>query len=319
MSKPVATRAPGHDPVMLEEVIAWLQPQSPDHYIDATFGGGGHSRALLEASSPDGRVLAIDADAEAVARGRMLSNEPDFAGRLHLVHGNFVDLVHIAGESGFAPVQGILMDLGLSSFQLDDPDRGFAFRFDGPIDMRFDQSRGTPAGDLVNTQDVVVLADILWRYGDETRSRRIAAAIVREREESPILTTGRLAKIVERAVGGRKGSDTHPATRTFQALRIAVNNELSVLERTLAGAVELLSPGGRLAVISFHSLEDRIVKQFIQRESVSCVCPPEQPVCTCNHQPRLRALTRAVKPSSGEITWNPRSRSAVLRVAERLP
>ncbi len=318
MANVVANSPTRHEPVMLAEVVDWLRPHSGGRYLDATFGGGGHTSAILRVASPAGHVLAIDADPEAIERGSLLAANPEFTGRLTIVHGNFVELSAIASERKFEPVDGILMDLGISSFQIDDPDRGFAFRLDGPLDMRFDPSRGTPAGDLVNTLDADSLANIIWRNGDETRSRRIAAAIVHERTNSPIETTGQLARIVERAVGGRKGSDTHPATRTFQALRIAVNDELSVLERALAGAVELLTPGGRLAIISFHSLEDRIVKQFIQREATTCICPPEQPVCTCDHQPRLRALTRAVKPSPEEVKRNPRSRSAVLRVAERL-
>jgi 16S rRNA (cytosine1402-N4)-methyltransferase len=237
---------------------------------------------------------------------------------LHLVQGNFVELARIAREEAMAPLDGILLDLGLSSFQLDDPERGFSFRFDGPIDMRFDPTRGTSAGDLVNNLPADELANLIWRYGEEPRSRRIAGAIVRERDRTPIETTGRLAAIVERAVGGRRGSDTHPATRTFQALRIAVNDELTVLDRALGDALDVLAPGGRLAVIAFHSLEDRIVKQFIQRESASCICPPEQPICTCDHVPSLRSIWRAKRPSPDEIHRNPRSRSAVLRVAERL-
>ena len=318
MANVVATPPMRHEPVMLGEVVDWMRPHSGGRYLDATFGGGGHTAAILRSSAPDGLLLAIDADPLAIERGCLLAAGPEFSGRLTIVHGNFVELESIVRERQFGPLDGILMDLGLSSFQIDDPERGFAFRLDGPLDMRFDPTRGTPAGDLVNTLDVESLANIFWRFGDEKRSRRIAAAILHVRANAPIETTGQLARIVERAVGGRKGSDTHPATRTFQALRIAVNDELSVLERTLAGAVEMLKPGGRLAIISFHSLEDRIVKQFIQREVTTCICPPEQPVCTCSHQPRLRALTRAVKPGPEEIKRNPRSRSAVLRVAERL-
>jgi 16S rRNA (cytosine1402-N4)-methyltransferase len=237
---------------------------------------------------------------------------------MRLVHGNFGDMAEIARKAGVVPLDGVLLDLGLSSIQLDDPNRGFSFRFDSPIDMRFDPTRGRSAGDLVNKLPARDLADLIWRYGEESRSRRIASAIERERARAPIESAAQLAKVVERAIGGRRGADTHPATRTFQALRIAVNDELNVLERALCDAVDLLAPGGRLAVISFHSLEDRIVKQFIQRESASCICPPEQPVCTCEHMPRLRALSRAVKPSADEIARNPRSRSAILRVAERL-
>jgi 16S rRNA (cytosine1402-N4)-methyltransferase len=307
-----------HRPVVLDEVIAALAPHAGGLYLDATFGGGGHTSAILNASEPDGRVFAIDADPAAIERGQKLRDSKDLGPRLTLSHGNFVDLAAMVGEAGASSFDGALMDLGLSSFQLDDAERGFAFRFDGPLDMRFDPTRGSPASDLVNHLDSEDLATILWKFGDEHRSRRIASAIVRERERAPIETTTRLASIVERAVGGRKGSETHPATRSFQALRIAVNDELASLERALNDLVDLLKPGGRLAVISFHSLEDRIVKQFMRLESSTCICPPEQPVCTCDHQPRLRSGSRAIRPTSVEIARNPRSRSAVLRVAERL-
>jgi 16S rRNA (cytosine1402-N4)-methyltransferase len=313
-----ASEPVGHEPVMLEEVITALAPRPGGRYLDGTFGGGGHTTAILEANAPDGIVLAIDADPEAIERGRALTADPDFAERLRLVHGNFADLGSIASEQEMLSLDGVLLDLGLSSFQLDDPARGFAFRFDGPIDMRFDPTQGTPAGELVNSLPADELANLLWRYGDEQKSRRIAAAIERERLREPIETTGRLAAIVERAVGGRRGSDTHPATRTFQALRIAVNDELAILDRALVDAVELLRPGGRLVVIAFHSLEDRIVKQFMKRESATCICPPEQPICTCRHEASLRTIGRAQRPSSAEVGRNPRSRSAVLRVAERL-
>lgn len=317
MAKGRASSPVGHEPVMLEEVIAALGPRPGGRYLDGTFGGGGHTSAILAASAPDGIVLAIDADPEAIERGRVLTARPDVGGRLRLVHGNFADLGQIARQEGVFPLDGALLDLGLSSFQLDDPARGFAFRFDGPIDMRFDPTRGTPAGALINSLPPEELANLIWRYGEEQKSRRIAAAIAREREREPIETTGRLAAIIERAVGGRRGSDTHPATRTFQALRIAVNDELAILDRALADAVELLRPGGRLAVIAFHSLEDRIVKQFVKRESATCICPPEQPICTCEHVARLRPIGRAHRSGSAEVLRNPRSRSAVLRITER--
>jgi 16S rRNA (cytosine1402-N4)-methyltransferase len=227
-------------------------------------------------------------------------------------------LAEAAREQALVPLDGVLLDLGSSSFQLGAADRGFAFRLTGPLDMRFDQSAGQPASALVNTLAAEELMQILWLYGEEPRARRIAQAIVRERERAAIETTARLADVVSAAVGGRRGADTHPATRTFQALRIATNDELTALERALAGAIEVLAPGGRLAVISFHSLEDRIVKQFIRRESTTCICPPEQPICTCRHQPRLRAVGKPIKPGAAEVSANPRSRSAILRVAERL-
>jgi 16S rRNA (cytosine1402-N4)-methyltransferase len=313
----------GHRPVLLDEAVAWLAPRPGGRYLDGTFGGGGHSRAILAASAPDGRVLALDADLAAVARGLALATEPGLDGRLRVVHSNFAELGDVAGREGMLPLDGVLLDLGLSSFQLDAAERGFAFRFDGPLDMRFDPTRGVPAAELVNDLPVDALADLIWRYGEEPRSRRIAAAIVRARVKAPIATTARLAALVSDALGGRRrvssGRDTHPATRTFQALRIAVNDELAALESALAAAVDALVPGGCLVVIAFHSLEDRIVKRFIAREAATCVCPPGLPVCVCGHRPRLRKLTGAVKPGPAEVAANPRARSAVLRAAERLP
>jgi len=307
-----------HAPVLLAEAIAALAPISGGRYLDGTFGGGGHSRALLEANAPDGVVLALDADPVAIERAAHLSDE--YGERFRAVHANFADLATVAREVGMAPLDGVLLDLGLSSFQLDAGERGFAFRFDGPLDMRFDPTRGAPAAALLAEMPAAELADLIFQYGEEPKSRRIAAAIVREREASPIQSTARLAEIVSRATGGRRGRDTHPATRTFQALRIATNDELQVLARALDAAVSVLAPGGRLVTIAFHSLEDRIIKRFIERESAQCLCPPEVPVCICQHQPRLVKVTRrAVRPRTDEIAGNPRSRSAVLRAAERLP
>lgn len=319
MSAPIAPTESAHRPVLLEDVVAALQPRSGGHYLDGTFGGGGHARALLEDSAPDGVVLALDADPAAIARACELQREPGIGERLLAVHANFAELAAVAREREMAPLDGVLLDLGLSSFQLDAPERGFAFRFAGPLDMRFDPENGAPASELVNFLPERDLADLIWRYGEEPGSRRIARAIVRAREDAPIETTTRLGEIVSRALGGRRGRETHPATRTFQALRIATNAELAALEKALAGAVEVLAPGGRLAVISFHSLEDRIVKRFIERESAACLCPPEVPVCVCGHRPRLGKVTRrAVRPEAAEVAANPRARSAVLRVAERV-
>jgi 16S rRNA (cytosine1402-N4)-methyltransferase len=319
VSLPVATSPSGHRPVLLDEAVAALQPRPGGRYLDGTFGGGGHTRALLEASAPDGIVLALDADPAALQRAAALRQEPDIGERLIPIHGNFADLAAVVPARGQEPVDGILLDLGLSSYQLDAPERGFAFRHEGPLDMRFDPERGAPASELVNTLPERDLADLIWRYGEEPGSRRVARAIVRDRERAPIETTTRLAEVVSRALGGRRGRDIHPATRTFQALRIATNDELAVLESALAGAVDVLAPGGRLVVIAFHSLEDRIVKRFIERESAACVCPPGTPVCVCGQQPRLRKVTRrAIRPDAAEAESNPRARSAVLRVAERL-
>ena len=307
----------GHTTVLLEEAVAALNPRQGGHYIDATFGGGGHAQRLLASDPPMGHLLAIDADATAVARARDLAISPAGEGRMTPIHANFGELATVAAEYGIAEVDGILFDLGLSSMQLDQPARGFAFRHEGPLDMRFDASRGQSASDIVNELPEEGLRRILWDYGEEPKARQVVRAIGRARAQEPIGTTGQLAAIIERAVGGRRGRSIHPATRTFQALRIAVNRELEMLEMALEAALTLLSPGARLVVISFHSLEDRIVKQFIERERAECICPPEQPVCTCNKIARLRRVGKPVKPSDEEIRENPRSRSAIMRTAER--
>lgn len=264
-------------------------------------------------------VIVLDADPEAIARAEALRCEPAVGNRLIVAHANFAELAEVAREHEFSALDGVLLDLGVSSFQLDEAGRGFAFSQAGPLDMRFDPEHGSPASSLVNGLPERELADLIWRYGEEPGSRRIARAVVRERETSPIETTDRLAAVVLRALGGRRGRETHPATRTFQALRIATNDELGALELALNGAVDVLAPNGRLAVIAFHSLEDRVVKRFIERECASCICPPEVPICVCGHQPRLRKVTKkAIRPGAAELEANPRSRSAVLRVAERL-
>ena len=301
---------------MLAEALAGLNIRAGGRYIDATFGGGGHTSAMLERGAT---VLAIDADPAAAARAETLMsrlNEPD---RFHFAAGNFGDIAALAPEAGFDSVDGVLFDFGLSSFQLDDPERGFAFRFDGPLDMRMNPNTGESAAELVAAVPESELVRILRDYGEEPNARRIAQAIVRTRETTTIETTAQLASIVERAVGGRKGSRIHPATRTFQAIRIVVNDEIGVIERGVRAAIDLLAPGGRLVTIAFHSLEDRPVKSIIAKESATCVCPPEQPVCTCGTEPRLKRVGGSKRSSIEEISHNPRARSAVMRVAERLP
>lgn len=301
-----------HIAVLYDEIMQWLQPRPGGRYVDGTLGGAGHSAGLLAASSPSGRLLGLDADAAAIARGREAL--ASYGERAVLVPSSFVHLKSLAQQHGFFPAEGVLLDLGLSSFQLADPARGFSFQEDGPLDMRFDTSQGAPAAELVNELPEAELADLFWRYGEERFSRRIARAIVARR---PVTTTRELAQLVERAVGRRER--IHPATRIFQALRIAVNRELEALELVLPQALEVLAPGGRLAVISFHSGEDRIVKQFLAREAKDCICPPELPACVCDHRATVRILTRKpVMPGPEEQERNPRSRSARLRVAERL-
>lgn len=327
---------------MLEEVLRFLQPRPGGYYIDGTLGGGGHTAALLEQSAPDGKVLGIDTDEQALERVRIRLAEFVDNGRLLLAHGNFADMVHIAQETGFVSssketnggqgVQGVLLDLGFSSDQMDNPRRGFSFGADGPLDMRLDQSLPLTAADLVNSASEQELADIIWRYGEETRSRQIARRIVREREKQALTSTAQLARIAAAGVPYKAGA-IHPATKTFQALRIAVNKELERLETVLPSIPAILhkkaedeiqeankeeDKNGRVAVIAFHSLEDRIVKEFMRREATDCICPPRIPVCICGHKASLRILTpKPVTASAEEIEKNPRARSAKLRVAAR--
>jgi 16S rRNA (cytosine1402-N4)-methyltransferase len=309
----------GHLPVLAEEVVEMLAPASGSLQIDATVGGGGHTERILEATDPDGRLLGLDADGAAIARvDRRL--RPRFGDRLVLRQANFRDLADVAPAAGFPTADGLLFDLGLSSQQLADRSRGFGFRAGGPLDMRFDVGRGAPAADLLATLDATELAALFRRYGEEPQAGRIARAIVAARTSAPIETAEQLAALVERVVpvNPRVRRRTHQATRVFQALRIAVNAELDALQAGLAAGMDLLRPGGRLVVLSYHSLEDRIVKRFIAAERKGCVCPPELPVCVCGRNPRLRPLGKPRTPSHQEVIANPRSRSARLRAAERI-
>jgi 16S rRNA (cytosine1402-N4)-methyltransferase len=313
-----------HVPVMQQEILHYLRPVPGGFYIDGTLGGGGHTESLLQLSSPDGRVLGIDTDAEAIARVRRRLAAYTENDRLLTMQGNFADLQSIIAQAGFPKVQGMVLDLGFSSDQMDNPQRGFSFSADGPLDMRLDRSQSVSAADLVNTLDEQELASILWRYGEERRSRQIAHRIVQARAKHTIERTTQLATIAAAGVPFKAGS-IHPATRTFQALRIAVNKELESLELVLPQIVDALAvedehhPAGRMAIISFHSLEDRIVKDFIRQEATDCICPPGLPVCVCGHKARLRPVTRKpVIPMDDEIRHNPRARSAKLRVAERI-
>jgi 16S rRNA (cytosine1402-N4)-methyltransferase len=310
------TATSGHVPVLWSEVLDCLRPTAGEVYIDCTVGGGGHAAGILERSAPDGRLLGLDADPDALAEAeRRLA---PFAPRFTLAHANFAELEATARWHGFDAVDGVLFDLGVSSFELDRPERGFSFRTEAPLDMRLDPTRGETAADLVNRLDEEPLANLIYRYGEEPRSRAISHAIVSARQLAPIRTTTELARIVERAAHA-KNRRIHPATRTFQALRIAVNRELESLEAALPQAFELLRPGGRLVVISFHSLEDRIVKHFLADAARGCICPPAVPVCVCGHKPTVELVSRkALVPSEAEIARNPRSRSAKLRAARKL-
>jgi 16S rRNA (cytosine1402-N4)-methyltransferase len=309
----------GHLPVLVEEVVRILAPRPGSLLVDATLGGGGHTERILEAASPDGRVLGLDADPAAIARaGERLARYGD---RAVLRRANFRDLAAVAPEAGFATVDGVLLDLGLSSYQLADRDRGFGIRTGGQLDMRFDTARGEPAAALVARLPEDELAALLRDFGEEPHARRIARAIVTARRAAPVDTAERLAEVVSTAVPRRPGRPPriHPATRTFQALRIAVNDELGALVAVLPAALDLLRPGGRLVALAYHSLEDRIVKRFVASERRGCVCPPSFPVCRCGRLPRLRPVgPQPTVPTEAEIAANPRARSARLRAAERL-
>jgi len=301
-----------HIPVLLDQVIDALQVQPGGRYIDCTVGEGGHAYAILERSSPGGQLLGIDADPQAIAAAGV---RLDPYGRAAiLINNNFNNLGDICSRLGFHPVHGILFDLGLSSLQLSSRGRGFSFQFDAPLDMRFDPSQEITAATIVNTIPEHELARTIESYGEERESRQIARAIVGNR---PLNTTLELAAVVQRAVGARR--KIHPATRTFQALRIAVNQELEALKAALEQSVDLLGFRGRLIVISYHSLDDRLVKKYLRRESRDCICPPLTPMCVCGHKATIRLIdSKAVIPSTAEIEANPRSRSARMRVAERL-
>jgi 16S rRNA (cytosine1402-N4)-methyltransferase len=308
---------PQHAPVLYQQALSALEPRAGGHYIDGTLGGGGHARGILEAAGPEGELLGLDRDPRALAEAA--ARLATFGSRVHLSQASFGDMAQHAAALGWIRVDGILLDLGLSSLQLDDPVRGFSFRAEGPLDMRFDPGQELTAAEIVNGWPTGDLARVLREYGEQPGAGRVAQAIADAR---PIRTTTELAGVVARAAGrSRSGSrgGIHPATQTFQALRIAVNGELEELERGLESTLDLLEAGGRLVVISFHSLEDRIVKQFLRREERDCICPPRQPVCTCGHRASLAVpVRRPIRPEAAETRANPRSRSARLRFAERL-
>nr|WP_302504220.1 16S rRNA (cytosine(1402)-N(4))-methyltransferase RsmH [Geoalkalibacter halelectricus] len=303
---------------MSAEVLAYLRPAGGETYLDGTLGGAGHARLILEASVPDGRLVGLDRDPEALERGRR--RLAHFGPRVQLFHSNFSHMAAVASEARIAGFDGILLDLGVSSYQLDESRRGFSFRADAPLDMRMDPSTGSTAAEVVNGAEEQELARIFRDFGEERFARRIARKIVAVRQAAPILTTAQLAELVRDAVpGGKVPARIHPATRVFQALRIFVNDELRHIADGLEQAVALLRPGGRLVVISFHSLEDRLVKHFFRQEARACICPPRVPRCVCNHRPRVELLTRkGVRPGAEEVENNARARSAVLRAVRRL-
>jgi 16S rRNA (cytosine1402-N4)-methyltransferase len=312
-----------HTPVLLKEAVNLLAPRRGGLYVDCTVGDGGHAREILRACGPEGRLVGLDWDDEAIAASRERLGE--FGARVQLVRASYVELERVLMSLGVTTVDGVLFDLGLSSRQVDAPERGFSLQREGPLDMRMNRQPrsergqlGATARDVLRTASLEELARIFRVYGEEKRARAVARKIVGERERQPLETTRQLARLVERVVGPKRGG-IHPATRVFQALRIAVNNELDNLQRGLEVATRLLGSGGRLAVISFHSLEDRIVKQFFAEQSTGCICPPDLPACVCGRKQVLRVVTRKpVTPGEEEIRANPRARSAKLRVAEKI-
>lgn len=311
MSLALANRV--HTPVLVEEVIEALDVHPGKRYIDCTLGGGGHSTAILSRCQPGGALLGIDADPEAISLAQ--HNLYDYFESSVIINDNFYNLEYICSQTGFSQADGILFDLGLSSLQLSSAERGFSFQLSGPLDMRFNPDEQLTAADIVNRMPEAKLAQLILIYGEEPQANRIAKSIVNNR---PIADTADLASIIASTIGENFGK-IHPATKTFQALRIAVNRELDHLTSALEQTLNCLAPGGRIAVISYHSLEDRIVKNFMLRETRTCICPPNLPECRCHHEPRLELVSKhPITPSESEIEKNPRSRSAKLRVARKI-
>ncbi len=303
-----------HQPVMLAEVVDLLAVGPGRVYVDATVGEGGHAQGILEASGPLGRVLGIDLDPRSLTRA--VERLSGYGSRFIPAQGNYAGLERLASAHGITQVHGVLLDLGFSSLQIEAAGYGFSFQRDEPLDMRYDPEAALSAATIVNTYPQEELARLIFDYGEEPRARAIARAIVRYR---PVDSTRHLGNIIAEAIGATRGHRIHPSTRTFQALRIAVNNELDNVRLGLSAGIRLLAPGGRLVVISYHSLEDRVVKETMVRESAGCICPPRLPECRCGHQPSVRLLTRRIiRPTPEEVRVNHRSRSARMRVAEKL-
>lgn len=302
-----------HEPVLKTQILQHLCLKAGSRVIDCTIGAAGHAESMLQQISPTGLLLGLDRDPTAleIAKTRLAA----FKKQVTLVNTNFDCVSKVATEQNFLPVQAILADIGVSSMQLNQPQRGFSFNQDGPLDMRMNQQATQSAATLINNLTEKELADIIYRYGEERKSRKIARAIVKAR---PINTTLALANVVKKALAGRPYQKIHPATRTFQAFRIAVNDELGALERFLPQAVQLLAPGGHLAIISFHSLEDRLIKHFFKQEATDCICPPQQLLCNCQHKARVKIITKKpIVATKQEVLTNPRARSAKLRVIQR--
>jgi 16S rRNA (cytosine1402-N4)-methyltransferase len=307
-----------HLPVLADEVVQGLKLKSGGVYVDCTLGGGGHSELILKGTAPDGCLVALDQDPEALAAAqkRLISYKP----RVTFIKSNFSRLAEVLDDLGIVTVDGVLFDLGTSSYQLDNPDRGFSYQHDAPLDMRMDPDREITAGMLVNNMTVEELTEVIRNYGEERWASRIAEFICEERKRRPIKTTGDLVEIIKKAIpAGARREGPHPAKRTFQALRIAVNGELQILKAAVKSAVHVLKPGGRICVITFHSLEDRIIKDLFRELASPCTCPRDFPVCVCGGKKVLQIVTtKPVLPSEEELAVNPRARSAKLRIGEKV-
>jgi 16S rRNA (cytosine1402-N4)-methyltransferase len=306
-----------HVSVLLHESIENLAIRPGGTYVDCTMGGAGHSKIIAAGMGAEGTLVAIDQDPAAIRNAQTILG--DMPGHIHIVHNNFAHLKAVLCSLDIAAVDGVLFDLGVSSHQLDVAERGFSYMQDAPLDMRMDSSGARTAFNIINTWAEDELAHVIWDYGEERWSKRIAQFIVKERQQRPIETTGQLVEVIKKAIpAGARREGPHPAKRTFQAIRIAVNNELGILEQAFRDAVEMLRPGGRICVITFHSLEDRICKQTFQELAKACTCPPALPICTCNKEREIKIMGKPIVPSDQELAENPRARSAKLRVAEKL-
>ena len=306
-----------HVSVLLNEMIENILTDPSGVYVDCTLGGGGHSRALAERLGPEGTLIGLDQDEDAIAAASQ--RLAGTACRFIPVRSNFRDLPQVLEDLGISSIDGVMFDLGVSSYQLDTPERGFSYQQDGPLDMRIDQSSGKSASDVVNTYSEEDLARVITDYGEERWARRIASFIVAARKEKPLERTAELVSVIKKAIpAGARRDGPHPAKRTFQAIRIEVNDELGILRKTFEAAAQLLKPGGRIGIITFHSLEDRIAKQTLKLLATNCICPPELPVCTCHHRAILKTRRHAIEPSAQELEKNPRARSARLRIGIRI-
>ncbi|HHZ16565.1 MAG TPA: 16S rRNA (cytosine(1402)-N(4))-methyltransferase RsmH [Clostridia bacterium] len=312
-------RSFAHKPVLLQEVLEFLQPKPGMVFVDGTLGGGGHSKAILEKILPGGKLLAFDQDLDAINAAKQVLT-PLGEENFQLFHRNFRDMAQALSQTAYEKVDGILLDLGVSSYQLDQKERGFSYQYDAPLDMRMDRTQDFDAAELVNKAGLEELARIIRDYGEEKWAKRIASFIVEERQRNPLRTTGQLVEVIKKAIpNSARREGPHPAKRTFQALRIAVNRELEILPPALEDALGLLKPGGRMAVITFHSLEDRLVKTAFRKAAQGCVCPKDFPMCVCQQKPRVKIITgKPVVPTTEEIADNPRARSAKLRVVEKV-